>query len=37
VRFISPGVIVMPKDKAGFFKGSLISDPDGHDVLLIQK
>jgi catechol 2,3-dioxygenase-like lactoylglutathione lyase family enzyme len=37
VRFISLGVVVMPKDKAGFFKGSLVGDPDGHDVLLIQK
>jgi len=27
----------MPKDKAGFSKGALVSDPDGHDVLLIQK
>ena len=37
VSFISPGVIVLPKDKAGFSKGALVSDPDGHDVLLIQK
>ena len=35
--FISPGVIGMPSDKAGFAKGALVSDPDGHDVLLIQK
>jgi catechol 2,3-dioxygenase-like lactoylglutathione lyase family enzyme len=37
VRFISPGVIEMPKDKAGFSKGALVSDPDGHCILLIQK
>ena len=37
VRFISPGVVVLPKEKAGFLKGALVSDPDGHDVLLIQK
>src|SRR5881409_212426 len=37
VHFVSSGVVVMPKDKAGFFKGALVSDPDGHDVLLIQK
>jgi len=37
VRFVSPGVVVMPKDKAGFSKGALASDPDGHSVLLIQK
>jgi catechol 2,3-dioxygenase-like lactoylglutathione lyase family enzyme len=37
VRFISPGVVLMPKDKAGFSKGALVSDPDGHDVLVIQK
>jgi catechol 2,3-dioxygenase-like lactoylglutathione lyase family enzyme len=37
VRFISPGVIMMPKGKAGFSKGALVSDPDGHCVLLIQR
>jgi len=37
VRFVSPGVVEMPKDKAGFSKGALVSDPDGHDVLLIAK
>jgi catechol 2,3-dioxygenase-like lactoylglutathione lyase family enzyme len=35
--FVSPGVVAMPKDKAGFSKGALVSDPDGHSVLLIQK
>src|SRR5215468_2911345 len=37
VRFVSPGVVSMPKDMAGFSKGALVSDPDGHDVLLIQR
>jgi catechol 2,3-dioxygenase-like lactoylglutathione lyase family enzyme len=37
VHFISPGVVTMPNDKAGFSKGALVSDPDGHSVLLIQK
>jgi catechol 2,3-dioxygenase-like lactoylglutathione lyase family enzyme len=37
VPFVSPGVVAMPKDKAGFSKGALVSDPDGHSVLLIQK
>ncbi len=37
VRFVSSGVVAMPKDKAGFSKGALVSDPDGHCVLLIQK
>ncbi|MFL6598721.1 MAG: VOC family protein [Chthoniobacterales bacterium] len=37
VPFVSPGVVVMPRDKAGFSKGALLSDPDGHGVLLIQK
>ena len=37
VRFVSSGVVVMPKDKAGFSKGALVSDPDGHNVLLIEK
>ena len=36
VRFVSSGVIAIPKDKAGFTKGALVSDPDGHSVLLIQ-
>src|SRR5438445_7904637 len=34
---VSSRVLVMPKDKAGFSKGALVSDPDGHDVLLIQR
>ena len=37
VGFISTGIIVMPNDKSGFSKGTLVSDPDGHDLLLIQK
>src|SRR5437867_1418777 len=37
VNFISPGVIAMPKDKIGFSKGALVSDPDVHNVLLIEK
>jgi catechol 2,3-dioxygenase-like lactoylglutathione lyase family enzyme len=37
VSFVSPGVVMMPKDKAGFSKGALVSDPDGHSVLLIQR
>src|ERR1041384_2791926 len=30
VRFVSPGIVAMPNDKAGFTKGALVSDPDGH-------
>jgi catechol 2,3-dioxygenase-like lactoylglutathione lyase family enzyme len=37
VRFVSPGIVAMPKDKTEFSKGALVSDPDGHDLLLIQK
>jgi catechol 2,3-dioxygenase-like lactoylglutathione lyase family enzyme len=37
VRFISPEVVAIPKDQIGFSKGALVSDPDGHSVLLIQK
>ena len=37
VRFISPGVITMAEHRAGFSKGVVVSDPDGHSVLLIQK
>jgi hypothetical protein len=35
--FVSSSVVVMTKGKAGFSKGALVSDPDGHDLLLIQK
>jgi catechol 2,3-dioxygenase-like lactoylglutathione lyase family enzyme len=37
VRFISPGVVAMVRNKTGFSKGALVSDPDGHSVLLTQK
>ena len=37
VGFVSSGVIAVPKDKIGFSRGALVSDPDGHDILLIQK
>lgn len=37
VRFVSSIVVSLPKEKVGFSKGALVSDPDGHDVLLIQK
>ncbi len=36
VGFVSTGIII-PNDKSGFSKGTLVSDPDGHDLLLIQK
>lgn len=35
--FVSSGVIVLSKDNSEFSKGTLVSDPDGHDLLLIQK
>ena len=37
VGFVSSGVIIVPKENVGFSKGALVSDPDGHDVLLVQK
>jgi catechol 2,3-dioxygenase-like lactoylglutathione lyase family enzyme len=37
VGFVSPGVVALPEEKAGFSKGALVSDPDGHKVLLVQK
>ena len=37
VRFVSSDVVALPKEKVGFSKGALVSDPDGHSVLLIQK
>lgn len=37
VRFVSPGVVTMPNDDTGFSKGVVVSDPDGHSVLLVEK
>jgi catechol 2,3-dioxygenase-like lactoylglutathione lyase family enzyme len=37
VRVISPGIVTIPKEKAGFSRGALVSDPDGHSVLLVQE
>jgi len=37
ISFVSPGVTAVPKDAIGFSRGVLVSDPDGHDVLIIQK
>src|SRR5436305_4716474 len=37
VGFVSTRIIVIPNHKSGFSKGTLVSDPDGHDVLLIEK
>jgi catechol 2,3-dioxygenase-like lactoylglutathione lyase family enzyme len=37
VGFVSPGVVALPKEKAGFSKAALVGDPDGHNVLLIEK
>ena len=37
VRFVSTGIVTLPKRTAGFSKGALVSDPDGHNLLLIQK
>jgi catechol 2,3-dioxygenase-like lactoylglutathione lyase family enzyme len=36
VGFVSSDVIVVPKNKLGFSKGLLVSDPDGHNVLLVE-
>ena len=37
VGFVSSEVTVVPKEKLGFSRGVLVSDPDGHNILLIQK
>src|SRR5216117_2738373 len=37
VSFVSTRIIVIPNHKSGFSKGALVSDPEGHNVLLIQK
>jgi catechol 2,3-dioxygenase-like lactoylglutathione lyase family enzyme len=36
-RFVSSAVTVVPKGELGFSRGLLVSDPDGHDILLIQR
>jgi catechol 2,3-dioxygenase-like lactoylglutathione lyase family enzyme len=36
-NFVSSDVVLMPRDQSRFSKGVLVSDPDGHDLLLIQK
>jgi catechol 2,3-dioxygenase-like lactoylglutathione lyase family enzyme len=37
VGFVSSDVTVVAKDKVGFSRGVLVKDPDGHDVLLVEK
>jgi len=34
--FVSSDVTVVAKEKLGFSRGVLVSDPDGHDVLLVE-
>jgi catechol 2,3-dioxygenase-like lactoylglutathione lyase family enzyme len=36
-RYVSPGVVTLPKDKLGFRKGLLVRDPDGHALQLIEE
>ena len=35
--FVSSDVVLVSRDKIGFSKAVLVADPDGHDVLLIEK
>ena len=37
VGFVSSDVTLVPEEKLGFSKGLLVRDPDGHNVLLIEK
>jgi len=37
VGFVSSDVIVVPKEKLGVSKGLLVQDPDGHNVLLVER
>lgn len=37
VDFVSSEVVTVAREKAGFSKGMMVSDPDGHAVLLIEK
>jgi len=36
VGFVSSDVTVVPKERLGFSRGIMVSDPDGHDVLLVE-
>jgi len=36
-NLVSSGVVIIPRDEIGFSKGAMVADPDGHNVLLIQK
>jgi catechol 2,3-dioxygenase-like lactoylglutathione lyase family enzyme len=35
--FVSSDVTVLQKEKLGFTRGLMVSDPDGHDILLLQR
>jgi catechol 2,3-dioxygenase-like lactoylglutathione lyase family enzyme len=35
--WVSSGVVIVPNHKIGFGKGALVRDPDGHELLLIQR
>jgi hypothetical protein len=37
VRFVCSDVVVVPKEQLSFSRGVLVSDPDGHDLLLVEK
>ena len=37
IHFVSSKIIVLPKGETSFSKGVLLSDPDGHTMLLTQK
>lgn len=37
VDLVSSGLTVMPKGELGFSKGTLIRDPDGHAILLVEE
>jgi catechol 2,3-dioxygenase-like lactoylglutathione lyase family enzyme len=37
INFVSSNVVALPRNKTGFARAVVVSDPDGHDLLLIQK
>lgn len=37
VAFVSSELVTLPKDKTGFSKGVMVRDPDGHNVLMVEK
>ncbi len=35
--FVSPGVVAVTRARLGFRQGFLIQDPDGHEILAVER